>query len=153
MFRGKIKHIHFVGIGGSGMSGIAEVLLNMGYRVTGSDLSENSSVQRLRALGGEITCGHRTQNIAGADVLVKSTAIPDHNVEVVAAEQAHIPVIPRAEMLAELMRMKYGVAVAGTHGKTTTTSMLATCMYKANLDPTVVIGGRLNSLGSSARLG
>ena len=153
MFRGKIKHIHFVGIGGSGMSGIAEVLLNMGYRVTGSDLSENSSVQRLRALGGEITCGHRTQNIAGADVLVKSTAIPNHNVEIVAAEQAHIPVIPRAEMLAELMRMKYGVAVAGTHGKTTTTSMLATCMYKANLDPTVVIGGRLNSLGSSARLG
>jgi UDP-N-acetylmuramate--alanine ligase len=104
-------------------------------------------------LGGDIKLGHRIQNISGADVLVKSTAIPNHNVEVVAAEQAHIPVIPRAEMLAELMRMKYGVAVAGTHGKTTTTSMLATCMYKANLDPTVVIGGRLNSLGSSARLG
>lgn len=153
MFRGKIQHIHFVGIGGSGMSGIAEVLINMGYRVTGSDMSENATVQRLRELGGDITCGHRKQNIAGADVLVKSTAIPDHNVEVVAAEQAHIPVIPRAEMLAELMRMKYGVAIAGTHGKTTTTSMLATCMYTANLDPTVVIGGRLNSLGSSARLG
>ena len=106
MFRGKIKHIHFVGIGGSGMSGIAEVLLNMGYRVTGSDLGENASVSRLRGLGGEITIGHRTQNIAGADVVVKSTAIPNHNVEIVAAEQAHVPVIPRAEMLAELMRMK-----------------------------------------------
>ena len=153
MFRGKIKHIHFVGIGGSGMSGIAEVLINMGYRVTGSDLSENSSVARLRKLGGEIVIGHRIQNIAGADVIVKSTAIPNHNVEIVAAEQEHIPVIPRAEMLAELMRMKYGIAVAGTHGKTTTTSMLATCMYASNLDPTVVIGGRLNSLGSSARLG
>jgi len=153
MFRGKIKHIHFVGIGGSGMSGIAEVLINMGYRITGSDLSENASVDRLRTLGCEITIGHRTQNIAGADVVVKSTAIPDHNVEVVAADQDHIPVIPRAEMLAELMRMKYGIAVAGTHGKTTTTSMLATCMYTSGLDPTVVIGGRLNSLGSSARLG
>ena len=153
MFRGKIKHIHFIGIGGSGMSGIAEVLINMGYKVTGSDLGEGAAVKRLRELGGIIYIGHSVDNITGADVVVKSTAIPDHNTEVQAAELARIPVIPRAEMLAELMRMKYGIAIAGTHGKTTTTSMLATALHHAGLDPTVVIGGRLNSLGSSVRLG
>ena len=153
MFRGKIKNIHFVGIGGSGMSGIAEVLINMGYNVTGSDLSEGSVVTRLRELGGHIQIGHDAKNVQHTDVVVKSTAIPNHNIEVQAAELARIPVIPRAEMLAELMRMKYGIAVAGTHGKTTTTSMLATTLHHAGLDPTVVIGGRLNSIGSSARLG
>lgn len=153
MFRGKIQTIHFVGIGGSGMSGIAEVLLTMGYTVTGSDLSAGASVQRLRGLGGHIQVGHDPENVVGADVVVKSTAIPMTNPEIVAAEQAHIPVIPRAEMLAELMRMKYGVAVAGTHGKTTTTSMLAQVLHHAGLDPTIVIGGRLDAIGASAKLG
>ena len=153
MFRGKIHHIHFVGIGGSGMSGIAEVLLTMGFSVTGSDLSEGSAVVRLRGLGATVHLGHDPAHVDGVDVVVKSTAIPDRNVEIQAALGAKIPVIPRAEMLGELMRMKYGVAVAGTHGKTTTTSMLARVLQAAELDPTVVIGGRLDAMGSSARLG
>ncbi len=153
MFRGKINRIHFVGIGGSGMSGIAEVLLTQGYRVTGSDMKEGAAVTRLRELGGEVFIGHAASQVDGVDVVVKSTAVPNSNVEITAAMESGIPVIPRAEMLAELMRMKYGIAVAGTHGKTTTTSMLATCLHHAGQDPTVVIGGRLNSMGSSARLG
>ncbi|MEN9787423.1 MAG: UDP-N-acetylmuramate--L-alanine ligase [Pseudomonadota bacterium] len=153
MFRGKFGRVHFVGIGGSGMSGIAEVLLTMGYAVSGSDQKEGGVVARLRALGGRIAIGHHADHVRGVDVVVRSTAIPDHNPEIVAAHAAKIPVIPRAEMLAELMRMKYGLAVAGTHGKTTTTSMLATCLHRAGLDPTVVIGGRLDAFGSSARLG
>ncbi len=153
MFRGKIQRIHFVGIGGSGMSGIAEVLVTQGYAVTGSDLSESSSVARLRSLGATIHIGHDPAYVDDVDVVVKSTAIPDRNVEVKAARALKIPVIPRAEMLGELMRMKYGLAVAGSHGKTTTTSMLARCLHHAGLDPTIVIGGRLDSIGSSARLG
>lgn len=153
MFRGKVQRIHFVGIGGSGMSGIAEVLITQGYAVTGSDMKEGQAVRRLRKLGGTIHIGHSPTHVEGAHVVVKSTAVPMSNPEIMAAEAAQIPVIPRAEMLAELMRMKYGLAVAGTHGKTTTTSMLATVMHHAGLDPTIVIGGRLDSMGSSARLG
>ncbi|MFT4977972.1 MAG: UDP-N-acetylmuramate--alanine ligase [Myxococcota bacterium] len=153
MFRGKIQRIHFVGIGGSGMSGIAEVLLTMGYAVTGSDMRDSATVSRLRALGGTIFLGHSAEQVTGSDVVVKSTAVPNSNVEISSAIEQNIPVIPRAEMLAELMRVKYGIAVAGTHGKTTTTSMIATCLHHAKLDPTVVIGGRLNSIGSSAREG
>jgi len=153
MFRGKVQRIHFVGIGGSGMSGIAEVLITQGYSVTGSDMKESQAVRRLRKLGGTIFIGHDPIQVEGAHVVVKSTAVPMTNPEISAAESAQIPVIPRAEMLAELMRMKYGLAVAGTHGKTTTTSMLATCLHGAGLDPTIVIGGRLDSMGSSARLG
>ena len=153
MFRGKVQRVHFVGIGGSGMSGIAEVLITQGYTVTGSDMKEGEAVRRLRSLGGTIFIGHDPVHIQGAHVVVKSTAVPMSNPEISAAEAAQIPVIPRAEMLAELMRMKYGLAVAGTHGKTTTTSMLATVMHHAGLDPTIVIGGRLDSMGSSARLG
>jgi len=153
VFRGKIQHIHFVGIGGSGMCGIAEVLVTQGYAVTGTDLSEGSAVTRLRELGATIHIGHDPAYVDGVDVVVKSTAIPDHNVEIKAAHAQKIPVIPRAEMLGELMRMKYGLAVAGSHGKTTTTSMLARCLHHAGLDPTIVIGGRLDSIGSSARLG
>ncbi len=153
MFRGKFGKVHFIGIGGSGMSGIAEVLANMGFAVSGSDMKESAVVQRLRGLGARVFIGHDAANVAGVDVVVRSTAVHDDNPEVVAANAAKIPVIPRAEMLAELMRMKYGVAVAGTHGKTTTTSMLATCLHRSGLDPTVVIGGRLDALGSNARLG
>jgi UDP-N-acetylmuramate--alanine ligase len=153
MFRGKVQRIHFVGIGGSGMSGIAEVLITQGYTVTGSDMKAGAAVRRLRKLGGTVFIGHDATQVTGAHVVVKSTAVPMSNLEIVAAEAAQIPVIPRAEMLAELMRMKYGLAVAGTHGKTTTTSMLATCLYGAGLDPTIVIGGRLDSMDSSARLG
>ena len=153
MFRGKVRQIHFVGIGGIGMSGIAEVLLNLGYSVTGSDMKEGASVRRLRKLGAKVFIGHAPENLAGSDVLVKSTAVHMDNPEVRAALDAHVPVIRRAEMLAELMRMKHGRAVAGTHGKTTTTSMLATVAAEAGLDPTVVIGGRLNAIGTNARLG
>lgn len=153
MFRGKVQRIHFVGIGGAGMSGIAEVLLTMGYQVTGSDLKESAAVTRLRELGGIVHLGHDPVYVAGADVVVKSTAIPARNIELITAEKLKIPVIPRAEMLGELMRMKYGVAVAGTHGKTTTTSMLARCLHEGGLDPTIVIGGRLDAIGSSAKLG
>jgi UDP-N-acetylmuramate--alanine ligase len=152
MFK-KVKNIHFIGIGGAGMSGIAEVLLNLGYKVTGSDIRESETTRRLRELGGLISIGHRPENISGAHVVVVSSAIRKENVEVITAKERAIPVIPRAEMLAELMRLKYGVAVAGAHGKTTTTSMVATVLAKGGLDPTVVIGGKLNSLGSNAKLG
>jgi UDP-N-acetylmuramate--alanine ligase len=150
---GKIRTIHFVGIGGIGMSGIAEVLLNLGYRVSGSDLRETDITRRLIELGGTIAYGHAPENLGTADVVVTSTAVKTDNPEVVEAHRRLIPVIPRAEMLAELMRMKYGVAVAGTHGKTTTTSMVSTVLSRAGIDPTVVIGGRLDSIGSNAKLG
>ena len=145
MFK-RIKHIHFVGIGGIGMSGIAEVLLNLGYKVSGSDMKESDTTERLRKLGGEIAIGHRAENITSPHVVVISSAVKNDNVEVVAAREKQIPVIPRAEMLAELMRLKYGVAIAGAHGKTTTTSMVATVLAAGGIDPTVVIGGKLNSL-------
>jgi UDP-N-acetylmuramate--alanine ligase len=150
---GKISKIHFVGIGGIGMSGIAEVLLNLGYKVSGSDLRRSEITDRLAELGGEIFYGHARENIAGADVVVISSAVKEDNPEVLEAKQFLIPVIPRAEMLAELMRMKYGIAIAGTHGKTTTTSMVATLLGHGGIDPTIVIGGRLNSIGTNARLG
>ena len=150
---GKIERIHFIGIGGIGMSGIAEVLLNLGYKVSGSDLRGSDITQRLAGLGGEIFIGHAGENVARADVVVTSSAVHEDNPEVVEAHLRLIPVIPRAEMLAELMRMKYGIAVAGTHGKTTTTSMVATLLAKGGIDPTIVIGGRLNSIGTNARLG
>ena len=150
---GKINRIHFVGIGGIGMSGIAEVLLNLGYKVSGSDLRASEITERLGSLGGEIFFGHARENVAQADVVVISSAVHDDNPEVIEAHDRMIPVIPRAEMLAELMRMKYGIAVAGTHGKTTTTSMVATLLSRGGIDPTIVIGGRLNSIGTNARLG
>jgi UDP-N-acetylmuramate--alanine ligase len=149
----KINHIHFVGIGGIGMSGIAEVLLNLGYEVSGSDIRESEITRRLEQLGARVYYQHRRKNIKGAEVVVVSAAIKEGNAEIQEATERIIPVIPRAEMLAELMRMKYGVAVAGTHGKTTTTSLIATVLAHGGLDPTVVIGGRLNSIGSSAKLG
>jgi UDP-N-acetylmuramate--alanine ligase len=149
----KIHHIHFVGIGGAGMSGIAEILLNLGYRVSGSDLSPSEQTKRLSGLGGKIFVGHRAEQVEGAEVLVYSSAILADNVEVVAARQRGVPVIPRAEMLAELMRLKYGIAVAGAHGKTTTTTMIATVLAKGGFDPTAVIGGKVNSLGSHAKKG
>ena len=150
---GKIEKIHFVGIGGIGMSGIAEVLLNLGYKVSGSDLRESETTERLRALGGEIHIGHSSSNLQTVDVVVTSTAVQSDNPEVIEAKRQLVPVIPRAEMLAELMRMKYGIAIAGTHGKTTTTSMVATVLSHAGIDPTIVIGGKLNTLGSNAKLG
>ena len=153
MFRGKVKTVHFVGIGGIGMSGIAEVLLTLGYRVTGSDLKDGPSVARLRGLGAVVAIGQSAENIGAADVVVRSTAVSEENPEVAAAITRGVPVIRRAEMLAELMRLKYGVAIGGSHGKTTTTSMVATVLQKAGLDPTIVVGGRLDSLGSNARLG
>lgn len=154
MFRGKIRRIHFVGIGGIGMSGIAEVLLTDGFEVTGSDIKDSPTVERLRERGAVVHIGHIAENIGEADVVVRSTAVGLENAEVAAAVDAGVPVIRRAEMLAELMRLKNGIAVAGTHGKTTTTSMLATCLGAAGMDPTVVIGGRLDSLGgTNARLG
>ena len=150
----KTQHIHFVGIGGIGMSGIAELLLNLGYTVSGSDLRETEITKRLADLGGTVHTGHQGQWIAGADVVVISSAVRENNPEVQAARAAHIPVIPRAEMLAELMRLKkYGIGVAGSHGKTTTTSMVGWLMAEAGLDPTVVIGGKVNSLGTNAKLG
>jgi len=149
----KIKHLHFVGIGGSGMSGIAEVMLNLGYQVSGSDLGENTATARLTAQGAKVIKGHDAVNIAGADAVVVSTAVKADNPEVVAAREAHIPVVPRAQMLAELMRLKQGIAVAGTHGKTTTTSLVASILAEGGLDPTFVIGGRLNAAGANARLG
>jgi UDP-N-acetylmuramate--alanine ligase len=152
MFR-KIQHIHLVGIGGSGMSGIAEVLLTLGYKVTGSDLQYSDTVRRLEELGGRIFIGHQESNIGEAQVVVISSAVSATNPEVLAAKAKVIPVIPRAEMLAELMRLKYGVAIAGAHGKTTTTSMVAAVLAQAGLDPTIVIGGKVNALGSHARLG
>ncbi|HET9529921.1 MAG TPA: UDP-N-acetylmuramate--L-alanine ligase [Blastocatellia bacterium] len=155
LFRG-VRHIHFVGIGGIGMSGIAEVLLSLGenFRVTGSDLKRSPITDRLESMGATVSEGHRAENIAGADVVVCSSAVRDDNPEVVAAHRHKIPVIPRAEMLAELMRLyRHGIAVAGTHGKTTTTSMVAQLMTAAEFDPAVIVGGRVASLGSNARLG
>ncbi len=149
----KIQRIHFVGIGGIGMSGIAEVLLNLGYKVSGSDLKSSSVTQRLAGLGATTFEGHRAENIAGAEVVVTSSAIAAENPEVTEAHKLHIPVIQRAEMLAELMRLKYGIAVAGMHGKTTTTSMVASVLAAGGLDPTVVVGGRVDAMGSNARLG
>lgn len=154
MYKKKTKHIHFVGIGGIGMSGIAEVLLNLGYRVSGSDLRESKITRRLETMGGVIYLGHESERIAGADVVVTSTAIKDNNPEVLAAHEQHIPVIPRAEMLAELMRLKkFGIAIAGSHGKTSTTSMVGCLLAHAGLDPTVVIGGTVNAFGTNAKLG
>jgi UDP-N-acetylmuramate--alanine ligase len=149
----RIEHIHFVGIGGSGMSGIAEVLLNLGYRISGSDLSQSAVTQRLADLGALISVGHQAENVRGADAIVTSTAVANNNPEVIAAREARIPVVPRAVMLAELMRLKRGIAVAGTHGKTTTTSLVASVLAAGGLDPTFVIGGRLNSAGANAGLG
>ncbi|WP_291008787.1 UDP-N-acetylmuramate--L-alanine ligase [Hydrogenophaga sp.] len=148
-----IRHIHFVGIGGAGMSGIAEVLLNQGFRISGSDLAESGATRRLVAMGAEVFTGHDARHIDGADAIVTSTAVKADNPEVVAAHAKLVPVVPRAVMLAELMRMKKGVAIAGTHGKTTTTSLVASVLAAADLDPTFVIGGRLNSAGANAQLG
>src|SRR6202142_176887 len=149
----KIQRIHFVGIGGIGMSGIAEVLLNLGYRISGSDLKDSPVTRRLATLGAVIFDGHTAANISGADVVVTSSAISVDNPEVAEARRLHVPVIQRAEMLAELMRLKYGIAIAGMHGKTTTTSMVAAVLAAGGLDPTVVVGGRVDALGSNARLG
>jgi UDP-N-acetylmuramate--alanine ligase len=149
----KVRKIHFVGIGGVGMSGIAEVLVNLGYQVSGSDLKESATVKRLRSLGAAITVGHSAQNVNEADVVVISSAIAQDNAEVVEAHAQQVPVIARAEMLAELMRLKYGIAISGTHGKTSTTSLIATLLAEGGLDPTVVIGGKLNSAGTNAILG
>jgi UDP-N-acetylmuramate--alanine ligase len=149
----KVKRIHFVGVGGSGMSGIAEVLANQGFEVSGSDLAASATTRRLEEKGVRVTIGHTAENIVGADAVVTSTAVKSDNPEVVAARQHHIPIVPRAQMLAELMRLKQGIAIAGTHGKTTTTSLTASCLAEAGLDPTFVIGGRLNSAGANARLG
>lgn len=152
MFK-KYRQIHFVGIGGAGMSGIAEVLLNMGYRVTGSDSQRGEAVERLERLGAKVFSGHQSAHVEGAHVVVYSSAVPRDNVEVQVARQRGVPAIPRAEMLAELMRLKYGIAIAGTHGKTTTTSIVAAVLGAAGLDPTVVVGGRVHGLGANARLG
>jgi len=153
MFRGRIRSIHFVGVGGVGMSGIAEVLLDSGFVVTGSDLRENDYTKRLLSKGARIFVGHAAEQVAHADVVVFSSAVPSDNPELVAARRAGVPVIPRAEMLGELMRLKDGIAIAGSHGKTTTTSLVATVLRAAGLDPTVVIGGKLNALGSGAATG
>jgi len=153
MMLGRTEHIHFVGIGGIGMSGIAEVLLNQGFKVSGSDLRGNEITANLERLGAKIFVGHAAANIEGAEVVVTSSAIPQDNPEIAAAKRLQIPVIPRAEMLAELMRMKFGVAVAGTHGKTTTTSLIASVLTSADFDPTIVVGGRVGSLNSNAKLG
>jgi len=149
----KIQRVHFVGIGGIGMSGIAEVLLTLGFKVSGSDLKNSAVTQRLSELGALISEGHRAENITGAEVVVTSSAISRDNPEITAAHAQHIPVIPRAEMLSELMRLKYGIAIAGMHGKTTTTSMVAGVLAAGGLDPTVVVGGRVDAMGSNARLG
>jgi len=152
MFK-RYRQIHFVGIGGAGMSGIAEILLNLGYRVTGSDQRRSEAVERLAELGAKIFLGHDASHIEGAHVVVYSSAVSRDNVEVRVARQRQVPAIPRAEMLAELMRLKYGIAVAGTHGKTTTTSMIGAVLAEGHYDPTIVVGGRVTSLGSNARLG
>ena len=149
----RIQHIHFVGIGGSGMSGIAEVLLNLGYAISGSDLNASAVTRHLAERGAHVHIGHDAANVKGADAIVTSTAVAGDNPEVIAARAARIPVVPRAIMLAELMRLKRGIAVAGTHGKTTTTSLIASILAGGGLDPTFVIGGRLNSAGANARLG
>ncbi|GAB1268822.1 UDP-N-acetylmuramate--L-alanine ligase [Aurantivibrio infirmus] len=149
----RIKRIHFIGIGGAGMSGIAEVLVNQGYQVSGSDLKESSTTLRLESMGAKVFLGHRVENVQGADVVVNSTAIDESNPEIVAAREQRIPIVRRAEMLGELMRYRHGIAVAGTHGKTTTTSLLASIFAAAERDPTFVIGGLLNSAGTNAKLG
>jgi len=149
----KVKHIHFVGVGGSGMSGIAEVLVHLDYTVTGSDLAASATTRRLEGEGIKVMFGHAAENIAGADAVVVSTAVKGDNPEVVAARERHIPVVPRAQMLAELMRLKHGIAIAGTHGKTTTTSLVTSILAEGGVDPTFVIGGRLNAAGANARLG
>ncbi|MEO5861152.1 MAG: UDP-N-acetylmuramate--L-alanine ligase [Burkholderiales bacterium] len=149
----RVKKVHFVGIGGAGMSGIAEVMLTQGYQVSGSDLGSNTATQRLVLLGARLMLGHAAENIQGADVVVVSTAVTSDNPEIIAARSQHVPVVPRAMMLAELMRLKQGIAVAGTHGKTTTTSLIASILAEANMDPTFVIGGRLEAAGANARLG
>jgi len=149
----KVRHIHFVGIGGSGMSGIAEVLINLGYQVSGSDLAANAATRRLESLGARLNYAHAAENVAGADAVVVSTAVRADNPELIAARSRRVPVVPRALMLAELMRLKSGIAIAGTHGKTTTTSLIASVLAEGGLDPTFVIGGRLNSAASNARLG
>ncbi|MDE2360877.1 MAG: UDP-N-acetylmuramate--L-alanine ligase [Betaproteobacteria bacterium] len=151
--RHKVKRVHFVGIGGAGMSGIAEVLANQGYRVSGSDLAENAATRRLRSLGIDVTLGHRATNADGADAVVVSTAVGADNPEILAARERGVPIVPRALMLAELMRLKQGIAVAGTHGKTTTTSLIASVLAEGGLDPTFVIGGRLLAADANARLG
>ena len=149
----KVRNIHFVGIGGSGMSGIAEVLANQGYRVSGSDLGDNAATRRLQRMGARVVRGHDATNVDAADVVVVSTAVKADNPEVLAARARQIPVVPRAQMLAELMRFKHGIAIAGTHGKTTTTSLVASILAEGGIDPTFVIGGRLNAAGANARLG
>ncbi|MCL6483079.1 MAG: UDP-N-acetylmuramate--L-alanine ligase, partial [Janthinobacterium lividum] len=149
----KVNNIHFVGIGGSGMSGIAEVLVNLGYKVSGSDLGSNAATQRLVSLGATVMLGHAADNIGDADAVVTSGAVPQDNPEVVAARARKIPLVPRAVMLGELMRLKRGIAIAGTHGKTTTTSLVASVLAQGGLDPTFVIGGRLTSAGANAKLG
>jgi UDP-N-acetylmuramate--alanine ligase len=148
-----VKHIHFVGVGGSGMSGIAEVLFNLGYTISGSDLADSATLKRLSDIGIKTFVGHKSDNVIGADAVVTSTAVQATNPEVITARENRIPVVPRALMLAELMRLKQGIAIAGTHGKTTTTSLVASVLAEAGLDPTFVIGGRLNSAGANARLG
>src|SRR5215472_15642707 len=152
MFK-RYQQMHFVGIGGAGMSGIAEILLNLGYRVTGSDLRRNDAIERLEQLGAKIFIGHDAAHVEGAHVVVYSSAVSRDNPELRVARQRAIPVIPRAEMLAELMRLKYGIAVAGTHGKTTTTSMIGAVLAEGRYDPTIIVGGRVTSLGSNVRLG
>ncbi|MCX5836766.1 MAG: Mur ligase domain-containing protein, partial [Deltaproteobacteria bacterium] len=151
--RRKVKNIHFVGIGGIGMSGIAEVLLNLGYTISGSDLSQSDITQRLAVLGAKIFAGHDASHLGDADVAVTSTAVKSNNPEVLEAQRRGIPVIPRAEMLAELLKMKFSIAVSGSHGKTTTTSMVSTVLAHGGLDPTMVIGGKLASIGSNAKMG
>ena len=153
MFRGRVRHAHFVGIGGIGMSGLAEILRTMEFDVSGSDLKPNDITRRLETMGVRVDVGHRAENVEGADVVVYSSAIDDKNPEIQRARTLDIPIIPRAEMLAELMRVKYCVLMAGSHGKTTTTSLVATVLRAAGLDPTVVVGGKVNALGSNARLG
>lgn len=150
---GRVRRIHFIGIGGAGMGGIAEVLVNLGYTVSGSDLRENAMTRRLRELGAEVSIGHAAGQVSSADAVVVSSAIQADNPELLAARERRLPVVPRAEMLAELMRFRYGIAVAGTHGKTTTTSLIASVLADGGLDPTFVIGGLLNSVGTNARLG
>ena len=153
MFRGRVRHVHFIGVGGIGMSGLAEILRTLEFDVSGSDLRAGENTKNLERLGVRIDVGHRAENVHGADVVVYSSAIDYENPEQKEARLLGIPVIPRAEMLAELMRVKYGIAIAGSHGKTTTTSLVATVLRAAGFDPTVVVGGRMSSLGSNARLG
>ena len=153
MFRGRVRHVHFIGVGGIGMSGLAEILRTLEFDVSGSDLREGENTRALVRLGVRVDVGHKAENVHGADVIVYSSAIDDKNPEIVRARELGVPVISRAEMLAELMRVKYGVAIAGSHGKTTTTSLVATILRAAGFDPTVVVGGRMAALGSNARLG